>query len=216
MRDLIIWGATGQAKVLHELIHGTDLRLVALVDRRPISSPFPSVPILLGETGLDAWLGRRAERSRLMGAIAIGGGHGADRITLQAVMRSRGIEPVTLIHRTAFVAHDAVLGDGCQILAQSSVCTHVRLGSGTIVNTGASVDHDCVIEEGVHIGPGTCLAGEIRVGARTFIGAGAVVLPRVEIGADVVIGAGAVVTSDVPASIVVVGNPARKLRESHR
>jgi acetyltransferase-like isoleucine patch superfamily enzyme len=51
----------------------------------------------------------------------------------------------------------------------------------------------------------------IRRGAR--VGGGAVLLPAVEIGEEAFVGAGAVVTKDVPARAVVVGNPARKIRE---
>ena len=48
-------------------------------------------------------------------------------------------------------------------------------------------------------------------GAR--IGGGAILCPRVEIGEEAFVGAGAVVTKDVPPRVIVVGNPARVLRE---
>ena len=51
----------------------------------------------------------------------------------------------------------------------------------------------------------------IRRGAR--VGGGAVLLPAVEIGEEAFVGAGAVVTKDVPARAIVVGNPARQIRE---
>ena len=51
----------------------------------------------------------------------------------------------------------------------------------------------------------------IRRGAR--VGGGAVLCPGVEIGAEAFVGAGAVVTKDVPPRAVVVGNPARQIRE---
>jgi maltose O-acetyltransferase len=49
----------------------------------------------------------------------------------------------------------------------------------------------------------------IRIGNNVWIGGGAIVLPGVAVGDDAVIGAGSVVTRDVPAGVVVVGNPAR-------
>ena len=51
----------------------------------------------------------------------------------------------------------------------------------------------------------------IRRGAR--VGGGAVLCPAVEIGEEAYVGAGAVVVRDVPARAVVVGNPARQIRE---
>ena len=51
----------------------------------------------------------------------------------------------------------------------------------------------------------------IRRGAR--VGGGAVLLPGIEIGEEAFVGAGAVVIRDVRARTVVVGNPAREIRE---
>ena len=51
----------------------------------------------------------------------------------------------------------------------------------------------------------------IRRGAR--VGGAAVLLPGIEVGEEAFVGAGAVVTKDVPPKAVVVGNPARQIRE---
>jgi putative colanic acid biosynthesis acetyltransferase WcaF len=52
----------------------------------------------------------------------------------------------------------------------------------------------------------------VRVGEDAFVGARALVLPGVSIGARAIVGAGSVVSRDVPANVVVAGNPCRVLR----
>ena len=51
----------------------------------------------------------------------------------------------------------------------------------------------------------------IRRGAR--IGGAAVLLPGIEIGEEAFVGAGAIVIRDVPPRAIVVGSPARQIRE---
>ncbi|MFC5526634.1 acetyltransferase [Rhodanobacter ginsengisoli] len=212
MRDVILWGGTGQARVLREALPCADFRILAVFDNRPIPSPFPDVPIYLGEEGLRSWLAARTEAIEVRACVAIGGHRGSDRVLLQEWLQQQGMQPLTVIHPRAFVAADAEIGDGAQILAMSAICANVKLGRGVIVNTSASIDHDCVIGEGVHVGPGANLAGEVRVEDYAFIGVGAVVSPGLKIGRSAIVGAGAVVIRDVAADEVVAGNPARSLR----
>jgi acetyltransferase-like isoleucine patch superfamily enzyme len=51
----------------------------------------------------------------------------------------------------------------------------------------------------------------VRRGGR--VGAGAVILPGIEIGEDALVAAGSVVTKNVPPRVIVMGAPARRLRD---
>ena len=210
MPEIVFWGATGQAKVLYEALHGSGITVAALVDQHELSSPIPGVPVLRGDSGLQAWLAHH-RASDLLFAIAVGGARGGDRLALADLLKRRGLRAHTIVHRAAYVADGASLGEACQVLAHATVCTHAKLGTAVIINTAASVDHDCLLGDGVHVGPGARLAGEVSVGPRAFIGTGAVILPRVHIGEDAIIGAGAVVIRDVAPGVTVAGNPARPL-----
>jgi sugar O-acyltransferase (sialic acid O-acetyltransferase NeuD family) len=214
---VILWGGTGQAKVLREALDSSTHRVVAVFDRNPeVESPFTDVPIFHGDDGFRSWLARDHDRASLIALVAIGGDRGADRLAIQARLRDAGVAIGRVVHPSAYVARDAVVGEGSQILALAAVATEARVGRACIVNTSASVDHECVLADGVHVAPGAHLAGAVEVGACAMIGIGAVVLPRVRIGDGAIVGAGAVVLKDVPAHATVVGNPARLLRDSRQ
>lgn len=212
MNDVILWGGTGQARVLREALEASNFQVVAVFDNQPIPSPFLDVPIYLGQQGFHSWLASRTRTDQVHACVAIGGNRGSDRLLLQEWLQQHGAQPVTVIHPRAFLARNAEIGEGSQILAMSAICANVKIGRGVIVNTSASIDHDCVIGHGVHVGPGVNLAGEVQVEEFAFIGTGAVVLPRIKIGRSAIVGAGAVVIRDVAANEVVAGNPARRLR----
>ena len=59
---------------------------------------------------------------------------------------------------------------------------------------------------------GSASAEPISIGRNVWLGGGVVVCPGVTIGDDTVVGAGSVVTSDLPAEVLAVGNPARVVR----
>jgi sugar O-acyltransferase (sialic acid O-acetyltransferase NeuD family) len=210
-KPLIIWGASGHSKVLREFIYQLGFDLIALFDNAVVPVPFPNVPLFLGREGFLRW---KVETciTRVAGLVAIGGDKGHERLAIQAFLRENNTEIINAVHPTAFVAADASLGEGCQVLAQSVIGVEARIGDGCIINTKASVDHECVLGDGVHIAPGATLAGCVEVGNCVMIGAGTVVLPRVRIGYNAIVGAGSIVTKDVPDNAVVVGNPARFLR----
>ncbi len=209
---MVLWGATGQAKVLRECLGLTGPRLLAVFDNDPqVVPPFSDVPLFIGEAGLRAWLAQTPDPSAVGCLVAIGGERGAERLAWQACLESVGLRALVAVHARAFVAASATLGAGSQVLAQAAVGVEAVLGRACIVNTGATVDHECRLGDGVHVCPGAHLAGLVEVGQRATIGTGAVVLPRLRVGADARVGAGAVVTRDVPAGATVVGNPARAL-----
>jgi len=120
------------------------------------------------------------------------------------------------------VGDDVVIGRG------SLVENDTTIGAMTKIQAEAYITAYSTLEEHVFIAPCVVTSNDnfmgrterrhdliegptIRRGAR--IGAGAVLCPAVEIGEEAFVGAGAVVTRDVPARTLVVGSPARKLRD---
>jgi acetyltransferase-like isoleucine patch superfamily enzyme len=120
------------------------------------------------------------------------------------------------------VGDDVVIGRG------SLVENDTTIGARTKIQAEAYITAYCELEADVFIAPCVVTTNDnfmgrtekrrelikgatIRRGAR--VGGGAILCPAVVIGEDAFVGAGAVVTKDVPARKLVVGNPARVIRD---
>ena len=147
------------------------------------------------------------------GAIVFAGSTIGDRVILgdQSCIRER-----------VAIGDDVVVGRG------SLVENDTTIGAMTKIQADAYITAYSTLEEHVFIAPcvvttndnwmgrtekrfGNTKGPTIRRGAR--VGGGAILCPGIEIGEDAFVGAGAVVTKDVPPRVVVVGSPARVLRD---
>lgn len=113
-------------------------------------------------------------------------------------------------------SHDAVIeigdnvrlnGAGIQAASSVRVGDDCILGSCTIVDT----DHHSVEVNRRQAGAVVAVA-PVSIGRNVWVAGQAVVLKGVSIGDDSVVAYGAVVTSDVPAGVVMAGNPARVVK----
>ena len=127
----------------------------------------------------------------------------------------------------AFVRERAAIGAESVVGRMSGIDNDVRVGARVRIQSQAYVTAYSVIEDDVFFGPcamttnddtmarhpkGMPLRGAtLRRACR--IGGGAVLVPGVEIGEEAFVAAGAVVTADVPARKVVMGVPARLVRD---
>jgi sugar O-acyltransferase (sialic acid O-acetyltransferase NeuD family) len=209
---IILWGGTGQSKVVRPIIEHYGAQVVAVFDDTPdLTPPFQDVPLYVGWDGFKEWIRRYPNRPELGFCLAIGNPHGRVRVQFHERLIAEGLHPVTLAHPSAQIAANATIGEGCQLMAGAIVNPEARLGRQCIINTNACVDHECILDDGVELAPGATLCGIVHLEMNVWVCAGATILPRINIGADSIVGAGAVVIRDVPAGVTVVGVPAERI-----
>ena len=138
------------------------------------------------------------------------------------------------------IGERVIVGDGARVRERVTIGDDVVVGRGSLIENDTTVGAltkiqaeayitaYSTLEEHVFIAPCVVTTNDnymgrtekrhalmrgptIRRGAR--VGGGAILCPGIEIGEDAFVGAGAVVTKDVPPRVVVVGSPARVLRD---
>jgi putative colanic acid biosynthesis acetyltransferase WcaB len=90
-------------------------------------------------------------------------------------------------------------------------------GSALVVNHETTIGENCILRNSTTIGNKKLADGSYsaapKIGNNVDIGANVVIIGAITVGDNAVIGAGSVVVKDVPEGAVVVGNPARVIRQ---
>ena len=146
-----------------------------------------------------------------------------------AICEAENVGANTRIWAFSHVLPGARIGQNCNICENVFIENDVIIGDDVTIKNGVQIWDGITIEDGVFIGPNVTFSNDkfpvsknsnylqLRtvVETRASIGANSTILPGIRIGSNSLVGAGSVVTKDVPSGQVVVGNPARFLRENN-
>jgi sugar O-acyltransferase (sialic acid O-acetyltransferase NeuD family) len=124
------------------------------------------------------------------------------------LVEARGGEFATLIHPTALVGHDVLIGAGSILGPYTQLSCDIRLGRHVVFGTHSNTAHDTRIGDYSHVCGSVELNGGVEIGRQVFVGSHATLIPNVKVGDDAYIGAGSVVLKNVKAGVKVFGNPA--------
>lgn len=161
------------------------------------------------------------------GKLTIGSGVSIKRGTIIDALSRDGVK----------IGNNSSIGENCKILCSGSIS---EIGKGIIIGDNTGIANDCFFGAagGIEIGSNVVMGQNVRfhsenhnfsdpnklikeqgvshkgikIGSNCWIGAGAVFLDGAEIGDGCVVGANAVIKDKFPNDCVIVGIPAKKVK----
>lgn len=194
MATINLFGASGHAKVIMDIIMAQGDKVDCLYDDAPHYAEIHEVPV------------SKASETEVVGPLIIS--IGSNRIR-QMVSERYPLEYAKAVHPNAIISTSTTIGSGTVVMQGAIIQADAIIGRHCIINSGASIDHECHIDDFVHISPHATLCGNVSVGEGSWIGAGATVIPGIKIGRWCTIGAGSVVIKDIPDGTIAYGNPCK-------
>lgn len=211
MKEIIIIGAGGHAKVIMDIIF----------QRKKFLNDNLVIRGILDDTF------KEKERKELFGIPIIGKvdkilelpndiyyviAIGNNNIRKKISQNYKKLNYITLIHPKAIIGENIDIGNGTVLMAGSIVNSYTKIGKHCIINTGSIIEHDNIIKDYVHISPGAILCGGVSVEEETWVGAGSTIIQGLIIGRKSIIGAGAVIIRNIQSFSKIVGNPAKYIQ----
>ena len=211
MKNIIIIGASGHAKVVADIILQRkkilkeELNIVGFLDDNFQKLEYKEIfgiPIL-GKINLIEVFNKKNYEY----IIAIGNSSIRKKIS----EKYSSLNYYTAIHPKSIIGNEVKIGAGTAVMANVVINSYSDIGKHCILNTSSVIEHENLIKDYVHISVGAKLAGNVHIGNETWIGISATINNNVSICNNCLIGAGGVVVKDIKESGTYIGVPVERI-----
>lgn len=209
MKDLIIVGAGGFGREMLMTIeeineHNNEWNVLGFIDDNLNAlDGFNSEKKILGN--IRGW--RVTEKVEYVIAIA--------KTTLKKEivnnLKNQGAKFATIIHPTARVGRNSLIGEGSVVSARADITTDIKIGNFVFLNVAAQVGHDSIIGDYCTLFPNCSVAGGCVLGEGVTVGTSASTYPGIRIEEYATIGMNSAVIRNVKSYTTMMGVPAKKI-----
>ena len=207
---LALYGAGGFGKETFDMvsIHMKDKweEVIFIDDVKPVSE-FHGTRVLPYKQFMEIYSPQNAE-------IVITQGTPSNKKLIYDRIKADGFIMPKLIHPNAYVADDAILDEGVIVFVGTTISSTTRIGKCSAVLTYSLVGHDTHIGDFCQISAMVLINGNANIGDESFVGGGARIREKISIGNNSIVAMGACVMKDVQDGVLVMGNPARVIKNS--
>lgn len=143
-------------------------------------------------------------------------GNPHDYLKRKDIIGSLGLKSsrfATVIHPSVVVSPDSRIGYNTLLMPNIIISCAVEIGNHCVILPNTVVSHNSTVGDYCCIGSNVTISGNVTIGSTCYIGSGSKIRENIFIGQKSLLGLGSNVVSNVEEGVVVVGNPARVIRE---
>ena len=120
---------------------------------------------------------------------------------------SIGYKLPILVHPSAVIRNDSVIGPGSLIFPGVVLSYNVTIGKNVWIDAHALVGHDVVIKDYTSIMPSSIISGRCEIGKKCILGAGSIIHQGIKIGNESLVGIGTMIIKGIPNKKSVIEFP---------
>lgn len=210
MKNIVIFGSSGYSKKIISIAEISGFKIAGFID----SFRLPGEEILgYRVLGKEQDIPSLIDKYQIEGIfIGVCDNYLRSKLAEKVSAISPTLEFITLIHPSAVIARNVIIGRGSVIMAGVVIEPDTN-GDFCLLNIHSILSHDCTMSNCSSLGPKAAVAGHCNIGSYTSINIGSTIINKIDIGMHTVVCAGSCVVKDIPSFKVAAGNPARVIRE---
>lgn len=208
MRKLCIYGCGGMGRELADLSSRINKwSTIIFVDDNRNSQKIDNIDVYTFDEVFGRYINEELE-------FIVSTGEPWSRKELYKKLKQKGANTTNLIYPEFVLSRYSEVAKGTIIHVGALITVNVHIGYGCLINKHVVIGHDVTIGDYSVLSPNVTVGGDVQIGDGCYFGSGAIIRNGITIGENSIIGMGAVVLKNVPPNSVMVGNPARFLREN--
>lgn len=212
MKNVLIYGASGHAKMIVDIIQKTNkYSMQGFIDS------YKSVGQVVYGYGVIGNLSRLPALIKELNieGIFIGVGDNSNRQAAYDKIKRAAPDLgfFSIIHPNATIARDVEILEGTVIMANVVINANAKVSRFCILNTASTLGHDCHMDGFSSLASGVTVAGNVKIGFCSAICLGATIIQNLSIGDQTVVGAGSLVLKSIGNNKTAFGTPIHTVKD---
>lgn len=199
MRDIVILGAGGFARELHQWCKDTGVNVRHFFTEKKKESEINGITVIDNLFLYDGFY------------YLCGVGDPELKKKLSDLAESKGLIPSPpLIHPKTTIGEFNTLEPGVIVCPGTIITVNCHIRKNVMINIGCTIGHDTMIGSYTTLSPGANISGNVEIGEKCYIGTNSSIREKIKIGTGAVVGMGAIIVKHCKEYKTYIGIAAKE------